>query len=49
MKVVEGLYGDIWADLAEAQLGYALLSLEINMQDGEGLGHGLVAVIRVSK
>ncbi len=44
-----GLYGDIRADLIEAQLGYALRSLEMNLQQGQGLGHGLVNVVRVVK
>jgi SAM-dependent methyltransferase len=44
-----GLYGDIRADLIEAQLGYALRSLEMNLQQGEGFAHGLVTVIRVEK
>lgn len=45
----KGLFGDIRADLVEAQLGYALRSLEMSMQNGEGLGHGFVSVIRVNK
>jgi SAM-dependent methyltransferase len=44
-----GLYGDVRADLIEAQLGYALRSLEMNLQQGQGLAHGLVAVIKVIK
>ena len=44
-----GLFGDIRADLIEAQLGYALRSLEMNLQQGQGLAHGLVTVIRVVK
>ncbi len=45
----KGLYGDIRADLIEAQLGYALRNLEMNLQKGDGAAHGLVAVIRVEK
>jgi SAM-dependent methyltransferase len=45
----KGLYGDVRADLIEAQLGYALRSLEMNLQHGEGMAHGLVAVIKVGK
>jgi len=45
----KGLYGDIRADLIEAQLGYAIRSLEMNLQQGHGLGHGLVGVIQVVK
>jgi len=44
-----GLYGDIRADLIEAQLGYALRSLEMNLQNGQGLAHGLVAVVQIEK
>ncbi len=44
-----GLYGDIRADLIESQLGYALRSLEMGLQQGSGLGHGLVAIIKVVK
>jgi len=45
----KGLYGDIRADLIEAQLGYALRSLEMNLQHGQGLAHGLVAIVKVVK
>jgi len=45
----KGLYGDIRADLIEAQLGYAIRSLEMNLQQGHGLGHGLVGIIEVVK
>ena len=45
----KGLYGDIRADLIEAQLGYALRSLEMNLQHGHGLGHGLIGIIQVVK
>lgn len=45
----KGLYGDIRADLVEAQLGYAIRSLEMNLQQGKGLGHGMVGIIRVVK
>ncbi len=43
------LYGDVRADLIESQLGLALRSLEMSLQRGMGLGHGLVSVIRVTK
>ncbi len=45
----KGLYGDIRADLIEAQLGYAIRSLEMNLQQGHGLGHGLVGIIQIVK
>ncbi len=43
------LLGDVRADFIEHQLGLALRSLEMGLQRGMGLGHGLVAIIRVSK
>jgi len=49
VEVSKGLFGDTRADLIESQLGFALRSLETNMQWGMGLGHGLVSLIRVSK
>ena len=45
----KGLYGDIRADLIEAQLGYALRSLEMNLQSGQGVAHGLVGIVKVVK
>ncbi|MFO7952221.1 MAG: class I SAM-dependent methyltransferase [Bacillota bacterium] len=45
----KGLYGDIRADLIEAQLGYAIRSLEMNLQRGHGLGHGLIGIIQIVK
>mgnify|MGYP001132720299 CR=1 FL=1 len=44
-----GLYGDIRADVVEAQLVYAIRSLEMNLQNGRGLGHGLITIIKVVK
>ncbi len=49
IEISKLLYGDVRADLIEAQLGFALRSLEMNMQRGMGLGHGLIGVIRVNK
>ncbi|ODS33833.1 MAG: hypothetical protein SCARUB_00994 [Candidatus Scalindua rubra] len=42
-------YGEPRANIIEPQLGYALRSLEINMQKGIGCGHGLVAILEVTK
>ena len=42
-------YGEPRANIIEPQLGYALRSLEFNMQKGEGCGHGLIAVLKISK
>ncbi|MFQ5685468.1 MAG: class I SAM-dependent methyltransferase [Candidatus Scalindua sp.] len=42
-------YGEPRANIIEPQLGYALRSLEIDMQKGIGCGHGLVAILKVTK
>ena len=42
-------YGDPRANIIEPQLGYALRTLEYEMQRGWGCGHGLVAILRIQK
>ncbi len=42
-------YGDPRANIIEPQLGYALRTLEYEMQRGWGCGHGLIAVLKVKK
>ncbi|WP_036487689.1 class I SAM-dependent methyltransferase [Myxosarcina sp. GI1] len=42
-------YGDPRANIIEPQLGYALRTLEYEMQQGLGCGHGLVAILKISK
>ena len=42
-------YGEPRANIIEPQLGYALRSLEINMQKGIGCGHSMVAILKVTK
>ncbi len=42
-------YGDPRANIIEPQLGYALRSLEHNLQQGLGCGHGMVVVLEVQK
>ncbi len=42
-------YGEPRANIIEPQLGYALRSLEINLQRGIGCGHGLVAIFKITK
>lgn len=42
-------YGDPRANIIEPQLGYALRTLEYDMQRGRGCGHGLVAILRLQK
>jgi SAM-dependent methyltransferase len=41
--------GDVRANILEPQLAYVLRRLEHAMQQGWGCGHGLVAVLRVSR
>jgi SAM-dependent methyltransferase len=52
-QVIEGAgsvpWGDPRANIIEPILGYALRSLEMNMQSGYGYGHGLVGVFEVKK
>ncbi|MEM8779254.1 MAG: class I SAM-dependent methyltransferase [Cyanobacteria bacterium P01_G01_bin.49] len=42
-------YGDPRANIIEPQLGYALRTLEYEMQQGWGCGHGLIVVLQVKK
>ncbi len=42
-------YGEPRANIIESQLGYALRNLESSMQHGLGCGHGLVAILKVTK
>ncbi|MDJ0800002.1 MAG: class I SAM-dependent methyltransferase [Calothrix sp. MO_167.B12] len=42
-------YGDPRANIIEPQLGYALRTLEYEMQKGIGCGHGLVAILKIQK
>ncbi len=52
-KVIQGTgwiqTGDVRANIIEPQLGYALRQLEIELQEGLGVGHGLVAILEVHK
>lgn len=42
-------HGGPRANIIGPQLGHALRSPEINMQQGIGCGHGLVAILEVTK
>ncbi len=42
-------HGDPRANIIEPQLGYALRSLENNMQKGLGCGHGLLVILKIKK
>lgn len=53
MKSVIGstgnLPGDSRANIIEPQLAYALRRLEMDMQPGAGIGHGLVSILEINK
>jgi SAM-dependent methyltransferase len=51
-KVIDAtglLPGDTRANIIEPQLAYALRKLEMDMQAGAGVGHGLVAILEIVK
>ena len=43
------LPGDSRANIIEPQLAYALRKLEMELQTGNGVGHGLVGVFEIKK
>ena len=52
-KVIEGVgwlnWGDVRANLIESVLGFALRQLEMELQPGTGMGHGLVGIFEIKK
>ena len=52
-RVIEGIgwvgVGDIRANVIEPHLGYSLRQLEIDLQPGTGMGHGLVGIFKIEK
>jgi len=52
-KVIQGTgwiqTGDARANMIEPHLGYCLRQLEIEMQQGLGVGHGLVAILEITE
>lgn len=52
-KVIQGTgwiqTGDARANMIEPHLGYCLRQLELEMQQGLGVGHGLVAILEIHK
>jgi len=42
-------YGDARANIIETHLGYSLRKLEMELQTGTGMGHGLVGVFEIDK
>jgi SAM-dependent methyltransferase len=52
-RVVEGVgwlkYGDVRANVIESHLGYSLRKLEMELQPGTGMGHGLIGIFEIRK
>ena len=52
-RVIEGVgwlnWGDVRANLIESVLGFALRKLEMELQPGTGMGHGLVGIFEIRK
>ncbi len=52
-RVIEGVgwlkWGDVRANVIEPQLGYTLRKLEMDLQPGKGMGHGLVGIFEIRK
>lgn len=52
-RVVEAVgwlkWGDVRANLIESVLGFALRKLEMELQPGSGMGHGLVGIFEIRK
>ena len=52
-RVVEAVgwlkWGDVRANLIESVLGFALRKLEMELQPGTGMGHGLVGIFEIRK
>lgn len=52
-RVIEGVgwvkWGDTRANVIESHLGYSLRKLEMELQEGKGMGHGLVGIFEIRK
>jgi len=52
-RVIEGVgwvsWGDVRANVIEPHLGYSLRKLETDLQQGTGLGHGLIGIFEITK
>jgi SAM-dependent methyltransferase len=52
-RIIEGVawleWGDVRANVIEPHLGYSLRKLELELQPGTGMGHGLVGVFEICK
>jgi SAM-dependent methyltransferase len=52
-RVIEGVgwskWGDVRSNVIEPQLGYSLRKIEMDLQSGMGMGHGLVGIFEIQK
>ena len=52
-SIIEGIgwvpWGDVRANVIEPMLGYSLRKLEMELQPGTGVGHGLVGIFEIRK
>jgi len=52
-KVIRGVgwlkWGDVRANVIESHLGYSLRKLEMDLQPGVGMGHGLIGIFEIKK
>lgn len=52
-RVIEGIswlpWGDVRANVIEPCLGYSLRKLEMDLQPGTGVGHGIVGIFEIQK
>ena len=52
-RVIEGVgwvkFGDVRANMIESHLAYSLRKLEMELQPGTGMGHGLVGIFEINK
>jgi hypothetical protein len=52
-RLIEGVgwlqWGDVRANVIEPHLGYSLRKLEMDLQKGTGMGHGLVGIFEIRK
>ena len=52
-KVIEGVgwlnWGDVRANVIESVLGFSLRKLEMELQRGDGMGHGFVGMFEIRK
>ncbi|MDD3580967.1 MAG: class I SAM-dependent methyltransferase [Desulfobacca sp.] len=53
LSIIEGIgwvpWGDVRANLIEPMLGYSLRKLEMELQPGIGVGHGLIGIFEIRK